>query len=116
MPRTKTKPAKTPENGTSPSGVLPGAVLTLAETAHFLRLSEQEVIRLVRQQGLPGRRVEDDWRFLKAAVEKWLGTVSFPKEDEFWNTHFGALHDDPYLEEMLQAIYERRKRPEVEDS
>jgi excisionase family DNA binding protein len=120
MPRTKTKPPKNPDNGTSPSGVLPsttlGAVLTLAETAHFLRLSEPEVLRLVHHRGLPGRSVGDDWRFLKAAIEQWLGTVPSPEANTFWKTHFGALRDDPFLEEMLHGIYDRRKRPEVEDS
>jgi hypothetical protein len=32
----------------------------------------------------------------------------------FWETHFGALKDDPHLEEMLGDIYRQRAWPEVE--
>lgn len=40
--------------------VLP-EVLTLAEAAEFLRVSESEVHDLIRQQGLPGRKIGDQW-------------------------------------------------------
>jgi hypothetical protein len=36
-------------------------------------------------------------------------------KEEFWQTHFGALKDDPHLEDMLEEIYRRRGRPEVEE-
>ena len=47
-------------------------VLTLAEAAAYLRVSEMDVLRMVRDQILPGRQVASDWRFLKAAVQNWL--------------------------------------------
>jgi hypothetical protein len=34
-----------------------GEILTLAETADYLRVTENEVARLVRDQGLPGRKL-----------------------------------------------------------
>ncbi len=73
MPRTTTKPKgaarrerKEPANGA------PGEVLTLAEAAAYLRLSEDDVVRLVHGQGLPGRLVGKEWRFLKPALQDWL--------------------------------------------
>ena len=50
----------------------PGEVLTLAEAAAFLRASEENVVRLVNEQELPGRFVADGWRFLKSALKEWL--------------------------------------------
>jgi excisionase family DNA binding protein len=116
MPRTKIKPdrqrrEKSTNANAAPAPATTSEVLTLAEAAAFLRVTEQDVLRLVREQGLPGRAVGEDWRFLKAAVEGWLGTPA-PDPRKFWETHFGALKDDPYLEEMLKEIYRRRGRPE----
>jgi hypothetical protein len=53
-----------------------------------------------------------DWRFLKAAVEGWLGSPVAPTANQFWQTHFGALAGDPYLEEVVREAYRRRGRPE----
>jgi hypothetical protein len=35
-------------------------VLTLAEAAAYLRVSEAEIVELMRRQGLPGRKIDDD--------------------------------------------------------
>jgi hypothetical protein len=48
----------------------------------------------VQEQGLPGRSVGDDWRFLKASIQEWLGTAASTDPSRFWQTHFGALRDD----------------------
>jgi excisionase family DNA binding protein len=53
-----------------------GEVLTLAEAARYLRLPETEVVSFVHSQGLLGRRVAGEWRFLKAAIQHWLATPS----------------------------------------
>ena len=91
-------------------------VLTLAEAAAYLRTAPEEVLRLVREQGLPGKRVGEDYRFLKAAVQDWLrAPPSAVDKQAFWHTHFGAIKGDPYLEEMLQEIYRQRGRPEAEE-
>src|SRR5262245_18542875 len=71
MARTKVKSGRRPRNGSAAASPAPASgnaaeVLTLAETAAYLRAAEQDVLRLVREQGLPGRMVGDDWRFLKA--------------------------------------------------
>jgi excisionase family DNA binding protein len=88
-------------------------VLTLAEAAAYLRVAETEIIELMRSQGLPGRRIGSEWRFLKAAVQEWL---RLPDKENFWWKHFGALKDDPYLDEMLQGIYRDRGRSATEDA
>lgn len=114
MPRTRPKPEK-PMNATPAAPVAPGEVLTLTEAAAYLRLPEATVVQLVSGEGLPGRRAGDDWRFLKTAIQDWLRTPSpSVSKAAFWETHFGALKDDPYLEEMLKEIYKRRGRPETE--
>ncbi len=118
MPRVKTKAPSPPSNASPRRAVAARTadVLTLAEAAAYLRTSLEEVLRLVREQGLPGRRVGEDYRFLKAAVQDWLrATPCAADKQEFWQTHFGALKGDPHLDEMLQEIYRQRGRPEAEE-
>jgi excisionase family DNA binding protein len=86
-------------------------VLTLAETAEYLRVPESEVLELTQSQGLPGRMIGSQWRFLKMAIEDWL-RVSDRKA--FWAEHVGALRDDPYLQGMVEQIYKHREQPAVE--
>jgi excisionase family DNA binding protein len=89
-------------------------VLTLAEAADYLRVSTEEVLRLIREQQLPGRQVGDGWRFLTTALQDWLrAPAPAAAKEAFWRTHFGALSGDPYLEDMLADIYKRRGRPET---
>ncbi|MBM3133889.1 MAG: helix-turn-helix domain-containing protein [Chloroflexi bacterium] len=47
-------------------------VLTLEEVADYLRLPKEAIERQAVQGQIPGRRIEDTWRFLKAAVDDWL--------------------------------------------
>jgi hypothetical protein len=88
-------------------------VLTLAEAAAYLRLPEAEVVGLVRAQGLPGRYIAGEWRFLKAAIQHWLATAS-----PTWETRKAAIlelagkyKDDPDLETIVEEAYRRRGRP-----
>ena len=51
-------------------------VLTLEETSIYLRLSIEEVIDQAVSGDLPGRKIENDWQFLKIAIDDWLQTKS----------------------------------------
>jgi excisionase family DNA binding protein len=119
MPRTKPKPKPTPQPEPQPAAANgpPAEVLTLAEAAAYLRLPEKEVIAAAAAQGLPGRLVGSEWRFLKTALQQWL-SVSQPT-DEMRKAALlaaaGSLRDDPDLEDMVEEIYRRRGRPITED-
>jgi excisionase family DNA binding protein len=116
MPRTKPKPE--PTSRTPPPTEIngpPDAILSLSEAAAYLRLPEEEVLRLVREQELPARQAGTEWRFLKAAIQAWLSQpVAKPKKD-FWEASVGAFKDDPHLEEIVREAYRRRGRPITED-
>jgi excisionase family DNA binding protein len=131
MPRTKAKPkparqpkaqpaaapAPQPEPQPAAANGPPAEVLTLAEAAAYLRLPETDVIGAVSSQGLPGRLVGGEWRFLKAAIQQWL-SVSQPTpaiRNAAMLAMAGAWKDDPYLEDMVEEIYRRRGRPITED-
>jgi excisionase family DNA binding protein len=116
MPRTKKQPEPTPQAPVV-NGPVSGEVLTLAEAAAYLRLPEKDVIAAVSSQGLPGRLVGREWRFLKAALQQWL-SHSQPTEEMRKAAQLalaGSWKDDPYLEDMVEEIYRKRGRPITED-
>jgi len=95
-------PAVQPAPGSS------GEVLTLAEAAAYLRVPEAGILTAVAQQQLPGRKILDQWRFLKSALDDWLRRP--PSQGENLRRLIGAWKDDPYLDEMLEQIYRERGR------
>ncbi len=103
-------------NATAGNPPTAGDVLTLAEAAAYLRLPEEEVVRLVHADGLPGRAVGPDWRFLKTALQDWLRvTLPAVPSKEALLARAGSWKDDPDLDDMLKEIYKRRGRPMPED-
>lgn len=123
MSQTKNKPArknKKPQTRRAPEPKTAenGEVLTLAEAAAYLRVSEAEVIRLVQRQDLPGRLLGakwNEWRFLKSALQDWLRNAPPRGSKEAQLAVAGAWKDDPLLEEELREIYRQRGRPMIEE-
>ena len=88
-------------------------VLTLEEAASFLRVSVGTAEDLANRGTIPGRRIRDEWRFLKSALEDWLRR---PDHKQTLLNQAGTLRDDESLAELRRAIYAARGRPEVGDS
>lgn len=120
-----TKTTKKPKATAAPvpetNGTIPAEVMTLAEAAAFLRLTEPVVQRLAISGRLPGRAAEGEWRFLRPALRIWLsGTDSThpasahrPSSRERLLAVAGCLADDDSLEAMVEEIYRERKRHPV---
>ncbi len=92
-------------------------MFTLSEAATYLRLPEADVLRLVQEQALPARRLGNEWRLLKAAIQDWLRTGTPPAKGskEAWLSLAGSCKDDPDLEGIVEEAYRRRGRPITED-
>jgi excisionase family DNA binding protein len=88
-------------------------VLTSEEAAAFLRVPEDTVRRLASKQALPGRKIDGEWRFLKAALTDWLRQRS---GKEALLDQAGALSDDESLNELRETIYKYRGRSETEEA
>ncbi len=87
-------------------------VLTIEETAEFLRLPEEVVRFYAGRLMLPGRQIGDQWRFSRRALEDWLRG---PTGKQALLSQAGAFEDDlADLEELRASIYRDRGRPEVE--
>jgi excisionase family DNA binding protein len=121
MPRTRKRqpaPPSQPELKSMSVDWRSAEVLTLAEAAAYLRLTEAEIVGLVHSQGLPGRCIAGQWRFLKAAIECWLATAS-PSWEERRASILelaGKYREDADLEQIVEDAYRRRGRPITEGS
>ena len=47
-------------------------VLSLEEAAVYLKVNYSEVRQMVKEQGLIGRKIGSEWRFLRGAIADWL--------------------------------------------
>jgi excisionase family DNA binding protein len=88
-------------------------VLTLAEAARFLRVKKAVLQKLVEQGRVPARKIGDEWRFFRGALETWLSGKSDSRLA--FLEQAGAFKDDTTLMPMLEEIYKARGRPMVED-
>ena len=92
-------------------------VLTLAEAAKYLRVSEADVLTAIAEQNLPARQVGKDWRILQSAIQQWLVTPQTRRTGKgAFQALAGVWKDDPSVESMLAEIYRQRGRPMVEAS
>ena len=94
-----------------PPTAIASQVLTLEEVAGYLRLSKETVEQQALRGQIPGRRIEDTWRFLKAAIDDWLRSHD---GRTILLQQAGALADDERVSELRTAIYAERGRPENE--
>ena len=96
MPATKNKAklTNTTDSGSVPEEIAAREVLTLAEAAAYLRLAEKDLVRLVCEQGLPGRRLGHEWRFL-------AGVTWTPEEAE----ECGGAHTEPAYPALLRDAF-----------
>jgi excisionase family DNA binding protein len=87
------------------------SVLTLEEVSEYLRLPIETLQRQARLGKLPGRKIENEWRFLKVAIDDWLRQNSRSTLLQ----QAGAFADDASLTELRESIYQARGRSEVDE-
>jgi hypothetical protein len=88
-------------------------VLTLEEASGYLQLSIETVASQALKGNIPGRKIENDWRFLKSAIDDWLRSKN---SSSILLAQAGALADDDEIERLRESIYQARERPEVDDN
>ncbi|MGL6344577.1 MAG: helix-turn-helix domain-containing protein [Waterburya sp.] len=88
-------------------------ILTLEETSEYLRLPVETVLNQALKGNIPGRKIEDDWRFLKAAIDEWLRAEN---SRSVLLSQAGAFADDDSLVQLRDDIYHVRGRSEIDDN
>jgi len=121
MPRTSSKKARPipVPNLIVPPAPSPveafGEVLTLAEAAAYLRVTEGDLQRMVGTEDFPGRKIGEEWRFLKSSLQDWLRTPIRKPSKAAVMALAGSWKDHEDLDELLKEIYRQRGRPMSEE-
>jgi excisionase family DNA binding protein len=96
-------------------------ILTLEEASDYLRLSIETVANLALKGNIPGRKIENDWRFLRSAILRWRGYANddllrAKNSSSILLSQAGTLADDDSLTQLRASIYQARERPEIDDN
>ncbi len=59
-------------SGTMPAAASPPDVLTLRQAADYLQVHPRTMGDMARAGRVPGARVGNRWRFLRASLDAWL--------------------------------------------
>jgi excisionase family DNA binding protein len=86
-------------------------VLTLEQASVYLQLSTETVLNQALKGNIPGRKIENNWRFLKSAIDEWLSAKS---SSSILLAQAGAFADDDSLNRLRSSIYKTRERPEID--
>ena len=85
-------------------------VLTLSEAAAYLRVSEKDALDLASAGDLPGRKIGQEWRFLKTALDDWLKGETLASGRQALLAMAGMFQQDPFLESIVRDAYRSRER------
>jgi excisionase family DNA binding protein len=87
------------------TSVLP-SILTLEETAAYLRLSPATVVQRAVKGDIPGQHIGNTWHFLKTEIDHWQQTHD---KRAILLKQAGALADDDTLEKLQSEIDRARQ-------
>ncbi len=83
-----------------------GEILTLEEAAAYLRVPEDALRQLAGEGAVPARKIGEEWRFLKRALNGWLRCGGHPVRDGWTFSPHGLL-DSRFAEELLAILVQR---------
>jgi hypothetical protein len=86
-------------------------ILTLEEAAQYLRLSPTVIAEQASIGNIPGQPIDNDWRFLRSAIDDWLKTRN---SRSVLLRQAGSLAHDSTLVELQAEIDLARRNSTVE--
>jgi excisionase family DNA binding protein len=78
-------------------------VLTPAEAAAYLRVSEDAISELLVKGAIPAQKIGSEWRFLKEALADWLRFGPYFSQ-EFKRFPLPWMLDHPFWAEILHIL------------
>ena len=75
-------------------------IMTVEELSDYLRVHPSTVYRLLKHRRIPGFKIGSDWRFDKAAIDKWTDqrmTIDARGERAPmpWHKKYKAIRSEP---------------------
>lgn len=81
-------------------------ILNLEQAMDFFGVSERTMIKLLREERIPARKIGREWRFSKTALLQWLGegdSVNYLNQTELYRV---ASDTNANMPELLNQIRE----------
>ena len=75
-------------------------VLNLEQAIEFFGVSERTMIKLLREERIPARKIGREWRFSKSALLRWLGegdSVNYLNQTELYRVADDTKAEMPEL-------------------
>lgn len=79
-------------------------VLTLEETSQYLRLPIATILDQASKGNIPGRKIGDNWRFLKPAIDDWLSAKS---SRSILLNQAGTFANDDSIDQLRKSIQDQ---------
>ena len=67
-------------------------ILNLEQAMELFGVSERTMLKLLREENVPARKIGREWRFSRAALLRWLGegdSAKYQNHTEQFQTHVG---------------------------
>ena len=81
-------------------------ILNLEQAMEFFGVSERTMIKLLREENVPARKIGREWRFSRMALLKWLGEGDSTK----YQNHTEQYQVDGNSKDVLCDFVLRRKQ------
>jgi len=75
-------------------------ILNLEQATEFLGVSEKTLIKLLREEHIPARKIGREWRFSKEALTGWLASgdsIDYINQNELYRVSVDTPGDSPAL-------------------
>lgn len=87
-------------------------ILNLEQAIKFFGVSERTMIKLLREERIPARKVGREWRFSRTALLRWLGdgdSVNYLNQTELYRVADDTKAEMPDLLKQIEESLEKLK-------
>ena len=61
---------------------LSGDVMTIEELSEYLKIPKSTLYKQVQERKIPGQKIGKQWRFSRAAIDRWMNDPEIKKGTE----------------------------------
>lgn len=82
-------------------------ILNMQEVCELLDVSEKTMIKLLKDENIPARKIGREWRFSKDAIIKWIATgnsIDYNGQEDESNTYEKETNK---IIEVLDRLHDR---------
>jgi len=83
------------------------SILNVEQATDFLGISEKTLIKLLREEHIPARKIGREWRFSRAALTEWLAlgdSLNYINRNDFYRV---SVDEEGKTSDLLSAVSDR---------